>query len=47
MFSDVISSTEAEIEIDRDVDFQIDGEYMGKINHLKIEVIPGCVQLLK
>jgi diacylglycerol kinase (ATP) len=47
MFSDVISCPEAEVEIDQPVDFQIDGEYMGKVTHLKIEIIPGCVKLLK
>ena len=47
MFSDVISCSEAEVEIDKDVDFQIDGEYMGRVNHLKIQILPGCVQLLK
>jgi diacylglycerol kinase (ATP) len=46
MFSDVISCRAAEVEIDQPVDFQIDGEYMGKVTHLKIEIIPGCVKLL-
>jgi diacylglycerol kinase (ATP) len=46
MFSDVISCPEAEIEIDRKAHFQIDGEYMGMVDHLKIEVIPGCIKLL-
>lgn len=46
MFSDVITCREAEIEVDRPVDFQIDGEYMGKVDHLRIEIIPGCIKLL-
>ncbi|HYC85290.1 MAG TPA: diacylglycerol kinase family protein [Chryseosolibacter sp.] len=47
MFSDVISCPEAEVEVDQDIHFQIDGEYMGMINHLKIQIVPGCVRLLK
>jgi diacylglycerol kinase (ATP) len=46
MFSDVISCTQAEIEIDQPIDFQIDGEYMGTVNHLKIEIVPSCIKLL-
>jgi diacylglycerol kinase (ATP) len=46
MFSDVISCREAEIEVDQKTHFQIDGEYMGMIDHLKIEILPGTVNLL-
>jgi diacylglycerol kinase (ATP) len=46
MFSDVISCTEAEITIDQYTDFQIDGEYMGEVNKLKVEIVPGAVKLL-
>jgi diacylglycerol kinase (ATP) len=46
MFSDVISCSEAEIEVDRKIHFQIDGEYIGLVDHLEIEVVPGCVRLL-
>jgi diacylglycerol kinase (ATP) len=46
MFSDVISSTAAEISIDQKTDFQIDGEYMGQVDFLKIEVLPGAIKLL-
>jgi diacylglycerol kinase family enzyme len=46
MFSDVISCPEAEIEVDKKTHFQIDGEYMGMVDHLKIEIIPGCIKLL-
>jgi diacylglycerol kinase (ATP) len=45
MFSDVISCSEAEVEIDQKAHFQVDGEYMGLIDHLKIEVLPSCVKL--
>lgn len=46
MFSDVITCSEAEVEIDKKVDFQIDGEYMGLIDHLKIEILPSTIKLL-
>jgi diacylglycerol kinase family enzyme len=46
MFSDVISCSEAEIEIEPKAHFQIDGEYMGEVSHLKIEILPSCVKLL-
>jgi diacylglycerol kinase (ATP) len=46
MFSDVISCTEAEINIDRRIDFQIDGEYIGKVDFLNIRVLPAVIKLL-
>lgn len=46
MFSDVISCTSAEISISGETDFQIDGEYMGSVNSLKVEIIPAAVKLL-
>ncbi len=46
MFSDVISCERAEIEIDRKVDFQIDGEYMGEVDHLTISIYPSAVPVL-
>jgi diacylglycerol kinase family enzyme len=46
MFSDVISSTAAEVKISQPADFQIDGEYMGKIDFLKVEIVPAAVKLL-
>jgi diacylglycerol kinase (ATP) len=46
MFSDVITCREAEISIDREAHFQIDGEYMGMTDHLKIEIVPGALKLL-
>jgi YegS/Rv2252/BmrU family lipid kinase len=46
MFSDVISCKNAEISIDKMVHFQIDGEYMGEIDRLKIEIVPGALKLL-
>lgn len=46
MFSDVISCTEAEITIDKPVDFQIDGEYMGEINHLHIDILSSYLRII-
>jgi diacylglycerol kinase family enzyme len=46
MFSDVISCPEAEIEVDQKAHFQIDGEYMGLVDHLRIEIVPACINLL-
>jgi diacylglycerol kinase (ATP) len=46
MFSDVISCESAEIEIDRKVDFQIDGEYMGEVDHLTISIYPSAIPVL-
>ena len=46
MFSDVISCREAEIVVDKKAHFQIDGEYMGMIDHLKVEIVPGALKLL-
>lgn len=46
MFSDVITCREAEVTIDKKAHFQIDGEYMGEVDHLKIEIVPGALKLL-
>ena len=46
MFSDVITCREAEIIADKKVHFQIDGEYMGQTDHLKIEIVPAALKLL-
>jgi diacylglycerol kinase family enzyme len=46
MFSDVISCRSAEISIDQKADLQIDGEYMGTTDFLKIEIIPSAIKLL-
>lgn len=45
-FSDVITCREAEIVADKKTHFQIDGEYMGEIDRLKIEIVPGALKLL-
>lgn len=46
MFSDVISCREAEVTIDRKAHWQVDGEYMGAVDHLKIEIVASAIQLL-
>ncbi len=46
MFSDVITCERAEIQIDQKVDFQIDGEYMGIIDHLTVAIYPSAVPVL-
>jgi YegS/Rv2252/BmrU family lipid kinase len=46
MFSDVITCREAEISVDQKAHFQIDGEYIGLTDHLKIEIIPDALKLL-
>jgi len=46
MFSDVISCEHAQIKINQKVDFQIDGEYMGEVDHLTISIYPAAVPVL-
>jgi diacylglycerol kinase (ATP) len=46
MFSDVISCKQAEVRVDRKVPWQVDGEYIGEAEHLKIEVVESAIQLL-
>lgn len=46
MFSDVISCKYAEIKIDQSTHFQIDGEYLGMTDFIKVEIVPSCIKLL-
>jgi len=46
MFSDVITCREAEITVDKKAHFQIDGEYIGEVDRLRIEIVPGALKLL-
>jgi diacylglycerol kinase (ATP) len=46
MFTDVISCTAAEVAISEKIPFQIDGEYIGETDHLKVEILPGAIKLL-
>ena len=46
MFSDVISCDGAEIWLDQKVDFQIDGEYMGEVDYLKVTIHPSAIPVI-
>ncbi|MGN6646561.1 MAG: diacylglycerol/lipid kinase family protein [Cytophaga sp.] len=46
MFADVISCKQAEIFIDQKADLQIDGEYIGAVDYLKIEILPSAILIL-
>src|SRR5690606_6224628 len=46
MFSDIIRADSAEIHISPSAHFQIDGEYMGETNHLKIAIMRSAIQVL-
>lgn len=46
MFSDVITCENAEIQINQKVDFQIDGEYMGQVDHVKVSIHPSAIPVL-
>ncbi|HZB13068.1 MAG TPA: hypothetical protein VE467_08575, partial [Chryseolinea sp.] len=46
MFADVISCSSAEITINQKVEFQIDGEFMGEIDQLKISIVPSAIPVL-
>lgn len=46
MFSDVVSCTRAEINIERPVHLQIDGEYIGEVDSLIAEIIPAAFRVI-
>jgi diacylglycerol kinase (ATP) len=46
MFANVISCTHAEIQVSRMVHLQIDGEYMGEVDKLVVEIIPGAFRVI-
>ncbi len=46
MFAEVLSVESAEIFINQKIHLQIDGEYMGETDHIKIEIIPAAIKLL-
>lgn len=46
MFVDVISCKQAEVFIDQKIDLQIDGEYIGAVDYLKIEILPSAINIL-
>jgi diacylglycerol kinase (ATP) len=46
MFSDVISCTEAIIKVTPQAHLQIDGEYIGEVNLLKVNIISSAIKVL-
>ena len=46
MFSDVITSTEAEVTISEKAHFQIDGEYIGLTDHVHVRILASSIPLL-
>jgi diacylglycerol kinase (ATP) len=46
MFSDVISCSEAMIKISPQAHLQIDGEYIGEVEELKINIISSAIKVL-
>ena len=46
MFSDVISTTEAEVTLSQKSHFQIDGEYLGMTDHITVRIMPSSIPLL-
>lgn len=42
----VIQTTKAEVSLKRKTHFQVDGEYMGKVNKIKAEIVPGALLLM-
>lgn len=46
MFSDVISCSEAHIKIGRRAHLQIDGEYIGEVDELKVNIISSAINVL-
>lgn len=46
MFSDVISTTEAEVKLSQKSHFQIDGEYLGMTDHISVRMLAASIPLL-
>lgn len=42
----VIQTTKAEVSLKRKTHFQIDGEYIGRVNKIKAEIVPGALLLM-
>jgi YegS/Rv2252/BmrU family lipid kinase len=45
MFSDVITCTQANITLDRKAHLQIDGEYIGEVDQVNVEIIPSAIRI--
>jgi diacylglycerol kinase family enzyme len=46
MFSDVISCRQARIKIKPQAHLQIDGEYMGEVDELKVDIVPSAIRVI-
>lgn len=46
MFSDIVRSKHAEIFITPHAHYQIDGEYMGETNYLKVEILQSAIRII-
>lgn len=42
----VIQTTKAEVSLKRKTHFQVDGEYMGRVNKIKAEIVPGALLVM-
>jgi diacylglycerol kinase family enzyme len=43
---EVIQAKAVHIETHRKVDFQVDGEYKGKVHHVHAEIMPGVLNII-
>ena len=43
---EIIQAKSVRIDTDHGVHFQVDGEYLGKINHLDAKILPGELNIL-
>lgn len=41
-----VQCKEATVETSIKIPFQIDGEYQGEINHLKVSIVPSCLSII-
>ena len=43
---EVFKATSVEIETERKVHFQVDGEYLGKVKRVKAEILPSQLNII-
>jgi diacylglycerol kinase family enzyme len=43
---EIFQTTKAEIVVRRNIHFQVDGEYKGKINKVTAEIIPSALNIM-
>ncbi|NNE75574.1 MAG: hypothetical protein HKN31_00700 [Pricia sp.] len=44
-FVDVVQTTEVDIEAEKPIDFQVDGEYYGRVQKLHAHIIPNAIKI--